>query len=240
MRLPQLRSAPALLIVLIAAGALLWLGVSPMVKAPGEPVPAPDPIGNQAQTVTDQLRRLVVVNELPDVPGYDRSCKKGDGCTFGPAWTDVRRTGCDTRSQLLRKALRDVVFKPRTRNCKVLSGTLWDPYSAAVIQYSSADPATVNADHIFPLARGYRAGAAGWPYERRVEFANDLDTNLIAVSAKENLAKSDAGIGEWLPPAGARLARCQYVQMYLAVAIKYQLLITVRDRSAAEQACGLM
>ena len=39
---------------------------------------------------------------------------------------------------MLRGSLTDVVFKPGTRNCKVLSGTLQsDPYTGQTIHYTS-------------------------------------------------------------------------------------------------------
>ena len=52
--------------------------------------------------VAQLLAQVETVDALADVDGYDRSCKKGAGCVFGPAWTDDSsapgsHNGCDTR-----------------------------------------------------------------------------------------------------------------------------------------------
>ena len=48
---------------------------------------------------------------------------------FGQTWADVDRNGCDTRNDILKRDLTAEVFKERTRECVVLSGTLIDPFS---------------------------------------------------------------------------------------------------------------
>lgn len=74
------------------------------------------------------LPQARVVDRIDDVPGYERSCKKGKGCVFGPAWNDRNdHSGCDTRSRLISISLRNVEYKPGTRNCKPISGTLDPP-----------------------------------------------------------------------------------------------------------------
>ena len=49
-----------------------------------------------------------------------------EACVFGPAWSDDQdapggHDGCDTRNNVLAQDLSDVVFKPGTRDCVVLS-----------------------------------------------------------------------------------------------------------------------
>ena len=84
-----------------------------------------------------------------------------------------------------------------------------------------------------PLHVAWDAGASTWDRQRRQIFANDL-TELIAVSATQNSRKSDATLAGWLPP----VAKCEYASRYLTVAAKYQLPITVQDRTAAITACA--
>jgi hypothetical protein len=107
---------------------------------------------------------------------------------------------------------------------------LVDPYSGQTIEYRRGDRSSVQIDHIVPLALAWDAGAYAWPRSRRVAFANDTD-ELLAVSGKENEAKGDASIGRWLPPN--RAFDCSYIQLYLAVTVKYQLPITTADRDTA-------
>lgn len=187
-----------------------------------------------SQDIAALLAGITAVKTLPNVPGYERSCGPGKGCVFGPAWKDVDRTGCDTRNRVLATQLRNPVFKPGTRNCKVVSGTLDDPYGATTLSYPGSGQRGVEIDHIFPLARAWDAGAASWPVEDRERFANDLD-NLQATSGVLNAAKGDSGPDSWLPP-NTKYA-CEYVQRYLRVAAKYQLLITQSDGAAAQRAC---
>jgi hypothetical protein len=75
-------------------------------------------------------------------------------------------------------------------------------------------------------------GAAHWPIQRRVDFANDEAANLLAVDGPANASKNDDGPGEWLPIN--RRHRCTYVLRYLQVARKYTLPITAADRDTAQ------
>jgi hypothetical protein len=177
------------------------------------------------------LAQVQVVDRIQPQPGYERGCKKGQGCVFGPAWNDPSdRSGCDTRNRLLATALNDVVFKDGTRQCKVTSGWEIDPYSGQRIELHD-----IQIDHIVPLKRAWDDGAWAWDLLRRRTFANDL-SELIAVSAQSNDAKSDSGLDEWLPPNATE--RCPYVIRYLTVAVNYQLPITTGEREAAMAACN--
>lgn len=185
--------------------------------------------------VAELLGSVQVVDQLPEMPGYQRSCKKGRGCVFGPAWNDPSdHSGCDTRQRILRTQLVDVTFKPGTRDCKVLSGVLHDPYTGTDIRYSSADPTAVEIDHIAALARVWDLGAWAWTPQQRQAFANDTD-NLVAVSGPANGAKSAAGLQEWLPPNQVYV--CTYIEKYLHVMAKYHLPITLSDHDVASHSC---
>jgi hypothetical protein len=92
----------------------------------------------------------------------------------------------ETRSRMLRASLTDVVFKPGTREYKVVAGTLADPYTGQVLHYSVDAPDTVHVDHLVALARGWDAGAWSWNPNQRIAFANDPE-NLIVVSAEANM-----------------------------------------------------
>ncbi|MFV9454731.1 HNH endonuclease family protein [Rhodococcus sp. NM-2] len=203
-----------------------------------EPAPA---TADAAPGLDQLIAALTVVDELPTVPGYDRDCGKGNGCVFGPSWTDNytgpdSHNGCDTRNDILRTQLIDVRYKPNTHDCKVISGTLNDPYTGTTIAFSTEKPSAVQVDHVYPLSRGWRAGAATWTPEQRVAFANDTASNLIASEGKANQAKSDQGPDTWLPPNTA--FRCEYAQKYLVVAAKYHLVVTAGDVDVARRECN--
>lgn len=231
------RRYPAMVASIAAAMATGWMMLSPGDDPTVSASPAPVVSAN----ISELLSKVTVVDAIPQVPGYERGCgidkktKFREGCVFGPAWKDVERTGCDTRNRVLASQLRRVEFKPGTRDCKVIEGQLDDPYSGATIDFTSADPRSIEIDHVFALARAWDAGAARWPLEKREQFANDTD-NLLAVSGVLNQSKSDSGPGEWLPPNAA--FTCPFVTTYLRVAAKWQLAISDGDRAAALSACG--
>jgi hypothetical protein len=188
--------------------------------------------GSTTTAITAALAKVKVIPERPNVPGYDRSCKKGHGCSFGPAWKDVDRNGCDTRNDVLRAQLRDVAVKPGTRGCVVLSGTGTDPYTGAAINWRKS-AGGVDIDHVYPLARAWDMGAAKWRQDKRVEFANDQATNLFVTKSATNRSKGDNGPGEWMPlkPANA----CVWVLRYLQSAAKWELPVTQADSDAARE-----
>jgi hypothetical protein len=135
---------------------------------------------------------------------------------------------------VLARQLQRVEYKEGTRNCKVIAGVLHDPYSGNDLIFGAGGTADIEIDHVFALARAWDAGAADWPYDRRVQFANDT-ANLLAVSGAENSSKSDSGPGTWMPPNHE--FDCEYITIYLQVAVKYGLSITNADRTAAARAC---
>lgn len=186
-------------------------------------------------SIASLLDRVTVVDGIRKQPGYQRSCKKGQGCVFGPAWNDPSdTTGCDTRNRILRQQLVNIEFKPGTRDCKVISGLLHDPYGGTDIAFSSRDAEAVQIDHVAPLTAIWNLGAWAWPQRQRQMFANDTD-NLLAVSGPLNNAKSDATISDWLPPNPIFV--CRYIEIYLSVMAKYHLPITRADRDTASRRC---
>ncbi|WP_301123056.1 HNH endonuclease family protein [Mycolicibacterium fortuitum] len=222
-------------LVVISAAAIAAAGHASGIfeRAPAGPTTVAVADAGQIGALLDQVQ---VVQAVEDHPGYDRSCKRGHQCVFGPAWNDPdSRTGCDTRQTMLRESLTDVVFKPGTRNCKVLSGTLpSDPYTGQTIHYTATQANALQVDHVIPLSRAWDAGAWAWDLKTRQRFANDHD-NLLVVSGAANQSKSDGGLDEWLPINSAY--RCTYVQRYLRVAVKYGLPITEGEKAAATTAC---
>lgn len=188
----------------------------------------PPPAATSA-ALTDLLSQVTVIDDIPEVDGYERGCGKGQGCVFGPAWNDpLDHSGCDSRNRLLRNSLQGIEYKPGTRDCKVIAGHLDpDPYTGKTI-----DLKQIAIDHIVPLHAAWNAGAAQWDPQQRRIFANDM-TELIAVSSSANSSKGDSTLSQWLPPIG----KCPYVIRYLTVSAKYHLPITVKDRAAALNAC---
>lgn len=159
----------------------------------------------------------------PRKSGYDRD-------SFGDAWEDVDRNGCDTRNDILARDLTKIV---RTDNCTVASGTLQDKYTATTIEFVRGK-SKVDIDHIIPLSYAFKQGAGDWTAAKREALAND-PVNLSASSASANRSKSDSGPSEWMPTN--RAYHCEYGKKFAAVAVKYDLPITQADFNTIQSAC---
>jgi Protein of unknown function (DUF1524) len=162
---------------------------------------------------------------------------------FGDAWDDDNdapggHNGCDTRNDILNRDLVDKVFVAIKR-CPdaVASGTLHDPYTNATIAFVRGNQvgASVQIDHLVPLALAWDLGAKNWTDEMRLRFAND-PANLLAVQGQANQDKSDGEPAVWMPPNHAFW--CQYSVQFIAVLRGYALPVdessaqTLRDAAA--------
>lgn len=218
--------------LLTAAGIGLVMLAGCMAGIPADVAPAP---GSPSRTELEQLLgRVRVVAQRPQPPGYDRGCRAGQGCVFGPAWSDATTAadghdGCDTRNNVLAQQLSSVTRRPGS-SCVVIAGTLADPYTSKRIDFRKADGGAIQIDHVYPLAAAWDFGASAWPLERRMRFANDTQLNLLAVSGPVNQEKRDLTPAQWLPPA--RAYHCFYAGKYLTVAVEYQLPVAQADFDA--------
>jgi len=175
-----------------------------------------------AQSYEDSISTL---NSL-EVKG--RAPKTGYSRSQFPHWSDLDRNGCDARNDILKRDLTEVVFKVGTRDCKVLSGVLLDPFSNKVLTFTSVKSA-VDIDHVVALSNAWQTGAAYFDRNIRSQIAND-PLNLLAVDAKLNRQKGDGDAATWLPPNKA--FRCEYVSRQVSVKAKYSLWVTSPEKEA--------
>ncbi|MEU4192266.1 HNH endonuclease family protein [Kribbella sp. NPDC026611] len=230
-----MRTALAALAVLLFAltGCTVSVDGSGATSSPapitiGKPPKIPPTTGT-AKLIAAELAKVRVAVR-PKVAGYRRD-------QFGQTWSDDHNgpgghNGCDTRNDMLAAQLQAVQYRARSK-CVVIAGVLpADPYTGRRLEFRKADASKLQIDHVYPLARAWDMGAARWPMQRRVDFANDEAANLLVVDGPANASKNDAGPGEWLPLN--RAYRCTYVLKYLRVATKYALPITTDDSNAAK------
>jgi len=180
------------------------------------------PLSNTAQADQDAL---TVLNSL-EVKG--RAAKTGYARSQFPHWSDPDRNGCDARNDTLKRDLTQIIFKSGTRDCKVLTGQLLDPFSDKIISFSSAK-SMIDIDHVVALSNAWQTGAAYFDKTKRAAIAND-PLNLIAVDAKLNRQKGDGDAATWLPPL--KSYRCDYVARQIAVKAKYGLWVTQPEKGA--------
>jgi hypothetical protein len=151
---------------------------------------------------------------------------------FGSGWTIEQ--GCDTRNIILH---RDLQQPSVGEDCKVLSGSLSDPYTGNTLTFQrGADTSQlVQIDHVVALSNAWQTGAQQLTPLVREQLAND-PLNLLTVDGKTNQNKSDGDAATWLPPN--KLFRCQYVARQVAVKKKYSLWVTTAEKAAIAQVLG--
>jgi hypothetical protein len=229
----------AIAVIAAVAGVLFWQerstrqssGPSPTWRAEptstGAPSNQPVPTARY-DTARQQLKQL-------EVRGWDRTSdfKRSQ---FGKAWSDdvnveFGHNGCNTRDDILRRDLKNLVVRPRT--CYAQTGTLVDPYTGETIEFTRG-PDTSNAveiDHVVALADAWYKGARSWDPQRRLDFAND-PRNLLAVSPKANFDKAFRDAASWLPPNEA--FRCDFVARQIEVKAAYGLWLAAKEKKAME------
>lgn len=203
----------------------LVLAVAVMVGLLIAPTPA------AADTAADTLATLdtLAIKGRAPKTGYEREL-------FGERWTDdvtveFGHNGCDTRNDILRRDLVEVVSKPGSNGCAVLSGVLNDPFTGTVVDFvrGPGTSAEVQIDHVVALSDAWQKGAQQWDEFTRRNFAND-PANLQATIGWVNQQKGDSDAATWLPPNGSY--RCTYVTRIVDVKAAYGLWVTQAEHDA--------
>lgn len=186
-------------------------------------VPA-DPVAD----IRAKLDGLLIKGRAPKT-GYDRA-------QFGERWTDDvavpgGRNGCDTRNDILRRDLVDVVTKPGSNGCAVLRGVLNDPYTGTTVGFQRGRDTSdeVQIDHVVALSDAWQKGAQGWDPLQRRNFAND-PINLQATIGWVNQEKGDSDAATWLPPN--KSYRCVFVSRIVETKFVYGLWVTQAEHDA--------
>ncbi|MCO6559453.1 MAG: DUF1524 domain-containing protein [Bifidobacterium sp.] len=206
---------------LLAAGLTLALAVG---VVPDSALADTTAAGGQAATTV--LATLPVKGRAPKT-GYKRT-------QFGRAWADVDRNGCDTRNDILGRDLKDKNFKAGTNDCKVMSGTLDDPYTGQTIHFKQGKRTSdkVQIDHVVALSNAWQTGAQKLSAKQREQMAND-PYNLLAVDGPANQQKSDGDAATWLPKN--KSYRCSYVSRQIGVKHKYDLWVTKAEKATMQR-----
>lgn len=213
-------------LLLLAVGGGVLAATRPASSSQA-PTAAPTPSASLPDGAPTSASALEVLATLPvkgkaPLTGYERAAR------FGTAWLDVDHNGCDTRDDILRRDLTDVVQQGA---CRVLSGTLDDKYTGASVDFVRGEKtsALVQIDHIVPLANAWITGAQQLTQAQRVSLAND-PLNLIAVDGRSNEQKSAGDAATWLPSNTA--FRCEYVARQISVKAAYGLWVTRAEHDA--------
>jgi hypothetical protein len=133
-----------------------------------------------------------------------------------PHWLDQDKDCQNTRHErLISTSTQTVAFKS-DKECNVLTGQWYDPYSGDTFTISKE----LDLDHVVPLKFAHGHGGDKWSRQKKARFANDPD-NLILAQASLNRQKGAKGLADWLPPNLSY--RCQYIRHFNDVMAKYEL-----------------
>ena len=216
------------LAVLVSLGVWLmneYRSVNPAPAAPQQTAEQP------VFRTPDATNSSLALTALDTLPVKGRAPKTGYARTqFGDGWASIN--GCDTRNRILHRDLTHAVVSD---DCKVMSGTLQDPYTGKVIMFQRGETtsALVQIDHVVPLSNAWQTGAQQLTPEQREALAND-PLELLAVDGVANQQKSDGDAATWLPSNKA--FRCQYIARQIAVKQKYNLWVTPSEKQAMQGA----
>ena len=205
------------LLVVAVAGAAVW------ATQLQQPQIAPTSPSMQRQLFGDsnaqaELAKLEVKGRAPKT-GYSRK-------QFGDGWGKI--TGCSVREVILARDLTETKIDDK---CRVLAGTLRDPYTGRTIKFQRGPETSskVQIDHVVALSDAWQKGAQQLPREEREKLAND-PLNLLAADGSANHAKGDGDAATWLPPN--KPFRCQYIERQVAIKRRYRLWVTNAEKEA--------
>lgn len=205
------------LLVVAVAGAAVW------ATQLQQPQIAPTSPSMQRQLFGDsnaqaELAKLEVKGRAPKT-GYSRK-------QFGDGWGKI--TGCSVREVILARDLTETKIDDK---CRVLAGTLRDPYTGRTIKFQRGPETSskVQIDHVVALSDAWQKGAQQLPREEREKLAND-PLNLLAADGSANQAKGDGDAATWLPPN--KPFRCQYIERQVAIKRRYRLWVTNAEKEA--------
>jgi len=206
------------------------VSASPAGTSPAGTETTPAPATSAVTTPVAAGTALALLDTLESKPqdtasNYDREL-------FGDPWEDIDGNGCDTRNDMLLRDLKDITVA--ADECKVLLGTLLDPYSGKIVNFDQkkGGGGGIDIDHVVALSAGFKTGGASWDSEKKLQFAND-PLNLISSASGPNRAKGDKDASEWLPAtAGNPAFNCIYVARQVAVKAKYTLWVTPAEEDA--------
>lgn len=202
----------------------------PATVAPIDPEPRPKPAPKPAAPAPLAGPASALLETLPEKgrapkTGYDRKAK------FGTPWTDHDRNGCDTRNDILQRDLTGLTLQGK---CKVLAGSLADPYTGGSMDFvrGNRTSALVQIDHVVALSDAWQKGGQKITQQQRIALAND-PLNLLAVEGSVNSAKGDGDAATWLPPS--KSYRCEYVARQISVKAAYELWVTKAEKAAMQR-----
>ena len=128
-----------------------------------------------------------------------------------------------TRQEMLILTSRTEVKYTNPRNCVVRTGEWLDEYTGKTFTVA----VQIDVDHIIPRMYAHTHGGDRWMPDKKIAFSND-PLNIMLVEKREIRRKNDRGPDRYLP---REEFQCEYVQLWDALADKYDLQLSTSDRN---------
>lgn len=211
------RSLPALVLASLSMFAAAASAPAAAAPAPRGVVHASDADG--PLLLSDAVTLLAIAEENRD--DYERRLYKHWNGGLNPS------DGCNTRKEVI---LSEAVVAPEVAaGCNLVGGQWYSYYDGVTV----TDAASLDVDHIVPLAEVHDSGGYAWDAVRREAYANDQGSplTLVAVTAKSNRAKGDKDPADWLPPLGGDV-HCQYAAEWVSTKLRWNLTADQREADA--------
>ena len=149
---------------------------------------------------------------LNSIPVQAEAARSGYSRDLFPHWDDADHDGCDTRCEVLTSQ----------RRSDGMWFSEWDGYT-------TGNSTELHVDHVVALAEAWDSGADLWTPAQRDEFADYLP-NLLAVTAAENLRKSDSDASQWFPARSD--ANCLWSSTVVRVKAAWGLSVDQAEQAA--------
>ena len=200
--------------------------------------------GNVSPSKDESVNAAEAIKTLNTLPVHaEEKASYNREKMYGQAWDyradGTERTGkgsCNTRDEILARDLQNAQIA--SDGCKVLSGTLIEPYTGKTVTYKRGSKSKggnseeLPIDHIVALSEANRSGGAELTQQQRHALAND-PLNLITSDRVQNSdRKGDKDAAGFIPPNPA--FQCKYVDLQIQVKAKYGLSIDKAEHDAMQ------
>lgn len=119
--------------------------------------------------------------------------------------------------------------KDKAQACSIVAGEWIDPYSGKRIK----DPKDMDVDHIVPISYANDHGGDKWEVSKKSQFANDVESQLLAVSKKSKKTKNEASPSKFIPEN--KKYKCTYAKSFTSTLDKYELTVDKSNKKALSE-----
>lgn len=119
--------------------------------------------------------------------------------------------------------------KDKAKACKITAGKWIDPYTGDTIKAVE----DMDVDQVVSVKTASRQASKELTKEDKVRFANDVDSNLLAVSKKGKEKRNGASIAKYTPKN--KEYKCTFTKTYVLTSSKYGIGASEKDKKVIDK-----